>query len=59
MGSGQKNSQGEQTNRATIGLFMHAFYKYLLSAYHVFGTLLYSMGIEMINDWTSPFWNVS
>ena len=50
MGSGQKNSQGEQTNRATIGLFMQAFYKYLLSAYHVFGTLLYSMGIEMIND---------
>ena len=50
MGSGQKNSQGEQTNKATIGLFMHAFHKYLLSAYHVLGTLIDSMGIEMIND---------
>ena len=50
VGSGQKNSQGEQTSKATIGLFMHAFYKYLLSAYHVLGTLIDSMGIEMIND---------
>ena len=49
LGSGPKNSQGKQTNKATIGLFMHAFYRYLLSAHHVLGTLIDSMGIEMIN----------
>ena len=44
------NSQDAQTSKATIGLFIHAFYKYFLSVYYVLDTLLDAVGIEMINN---------
>lgn len=45
----QKTLRVNRLTKQLLVLFMHAFYKYLLSAYHVLGTLIESMGIEMIN----------